>query len=208
MDQCASHTLTSPIPHPFPWNQACPAIRIIMSKLPFALFQRPSSRQRAVDSRPTLSRPRYRWLEAARSGQEYIYTRRRIDRSEISQSLFVPDKKDRALKMSAPPLDAHHDPAWSRPTSASHPAMENHETECYILQSLELLADLATTPASQYCSPEIGRSAQAWAPHGSFPDDVDAPRESAQFHPLTANAPCRQWTISSDVLSRFVNEDN
>jgi hypothetical protein len=87
--------------------------------------------------------------------------------------------------------------------------MENHETECYILQSLELLADLATTPASQYCGPELGRSAQAWAPHGSPLDDVMAspcksPTQSV-FSPLAVKAPCSRWTIPSGILPQSVS---
>jgi len=50
--------------------------------------------------------------------------------------------------------------------------MENHETECYILQSLELLADLATSPDSQYCGTAAGPGSQPWVPHTSLTTDV------------------------------------
>lgn len=79
-----------------------------------------------------------------------------------------------------PPIESQLQPAVSsQPPSSSHPAMENHETECYVLQSLELLADLATTPINQYCGPEHDRCAEAWAPpttSGSFEDGVVTPR--------------------------------
>jgi hypothetical protein len=73
--------------------------------------------------------------------------------------------------------------------AAGHPGMENHETECYILQSLELLADLATAPGSQYCDPAVGRVSQAW--DSSITTDVAPPCKFAQCAILRKLSPHR-----------------